>query len=189
MLVIRKAVFADLESIASLHAQSWRDNYNEVLSADYLDKKVFAERKAVWTARFSNPQANQLVLVAEVDGAFCGFVCVLGAHHPKFGTIIDNLHVKADTKGLGIGSGLLSAAASWSIANYSGHDVYLEVLACNSKAMSFYLAKGAKNIDISYWHTACGNKVKEFIYSWGAPENLANGLAKGSTKRVTENVS
>jgi len=178
LITIREACLADLGSIAKLHAQSWRENYNEVLSADYLENKVFAEREAVWTERFSSPQENQLVLVAEVDDVFCGFVCVLGAHHPEYGTIIDNLHVKAASKGEGIGSLLLSAAASWSVANYARYDLYLEVLACNEKAIGFYQAKGAKNIAISYWHTKCGNKVKEFIYSWGSPINLANSLAE-----------
>jgi len=189
LITIRAARLADLGSIAELHAQSWRENYSEVLSADYLDNKVFAEREAMWTKRFSSPQENQLVLVAEVDDVFCGFVCVLGAHHPEFGTIIDNLHVKAGSKGLGIGSRLLSAAASWSVANYARYDLYLEVLACNVKAMGFYQAKGAKNIDISYWHTTCGNKVKEFIYSWGAPENLVKGLDNSLARKVTENAS
>jgi len=185
LITIREACLGDLSNIASLHAQSWRDNYNEVLSADYLDKKVFTEREAVWTERLTQPQNNQLVLVAEIDDVFCGFICVLGANHPKYGTIIDNLHVKAASKGQGTGSRLLAAAASWSIANYRDHDLYLEVLACNSKAMGFYQAKGASNIATAYWNTSCGNKVKEFIYSWGTPENLVKELAR----KVTENAS
>ena len=100
-----------------------------------------------------------------------------GANHPKFGTIIDNLHVKAGSKGQGTGSRLLAAAAAWSLENYRDHDLYLEVLACNSNAIGFYQAKGAKNIETAYWHTPCDNKVKEFIYSWGSPENLAKHLA------------
>ena len=173
MVNIREARLDDLANIAALHAQSWRENYNQVLSADYLNDKVFLEREAVWTARINQPQSNQLVLIAELDGAFGGFICVLGANHPQYGTIIDNLHVKSASKGQGTGSRLLAAAASWSMANYSGHDLYLEVLECNSKAIGFYQAKGAKNIATAYWHTPCDNKVKEFIYSWGAPDNLA----------------
>lgn len=172
-MVIREANVEDLANIAELHAQSWRDNYHTVLSADYLDKKVFSERKAVWTERFSNPKVSQLILVAEVEYVFCGFICIVGANHPTYGTIIDNLHVKPGNKGQGIGSALLSAAASWSIANYSDENLYLEVLECNPNAMGFYQAKGAKNIATSYWHTPCKNQVKEFIYSWGSPENLA----------------
>lgn len=189
MITIREARLDDLANIAELHAQSWRENYNQVLSADYLDKKVFTEREAVWTARFNNPKSNQLVLVAELAGVFCGFICVLGANHPQYGTIIDNLHVKKASKGQGTGSRLLDAAASWSMTNYSGHDLYLEVLACNSKAIGFYEAKGAKNIATAYWHTPCGNKVKEFIYSWGSPDNLTKGVEKGLAKNLTNSLT
>ena len=173
-MLIREAKLDDLANIAGLHAQSWRDNYHSVLSADYLNDKVFPEREAVWMARLSNPQSNQIVFVAEVDDAFCGFICVLGANHPKYGTIIDNLHVKVGSKGEGTGSSLLAAAASWAIANYCGHDLYLEVLACNTNAIGFYESRGAQNIATAYWHTPCDNKVKEFIYSWGSAENLMN---------------
>jgi len=174
MMTIREANLKDLENIAGLHAQSWRDNYHSVLSAEYLNNRVFSEREVIWRARLSNPQSNQMVFVAETEDTFCGFICVLGANHPKYGTIIDNLHVKSSSKGQGTGSSLLAAAASWAIANYSGHHLYLEVLACNSKAIGFYESRGAQNIATAYWHTPCDNKVKEFIYSWGPAENLMN---------------
>ncbi|KGJ90931.1 GNAT family N-acetyltransferase [Colwellia psychrerythraea] len=177
-MIIREATLDDLINIAGLHAQSWRDNYHPVLSADYLNDKVFSEREAVWTQRLTSPESNQLVLVAELGTTFCGFICVLGANHPKYGTIIDNLHVKVGGKGQGTGSRLLAAAASWSMANYSDHDLYLEVLECNNNAIGFYEAKGAKNLATAYWHTPCDNKVKEFIYSWGRPDNLAQNLTK-----------
>jgi ribosomal protein S18 acetylase RimI-like enzyme len=182
---IREAHLDDLANIVELHAQSWRDNYHSVLSADYLKNKVFAEREAVWTTRLTKPQHNQLVLVAEIEGAFCGFVCVLGANHPKFGTIIDNLHIKVDSKGQGTGSRLLAAVASWAIANYSQYDLYLEVLACNSNAIGFYEAKGGKNVKTAYWHTPCDNQVKEFVYSWGSPKNLVKALANNNVGSVS----
>ncbi|WP_019028627.1 GNAT family N-acetyltransferase [Colwellia piezophila] len=148
-----------------------------MLSADYLKDKVFSDREALWTVQLTQPKQNQLVLVAEFDGVFCGFICAFGANHPTFGTIIDNLHVKLANKGQGTGSRLLAAAASWALENYSAHDLYLEVLACNPKAMGFYQAKGAKNIATQYWHTPCDNQAKEYVFSWGSADNLLRGLA------------
>jgi GNAT superfamily N-acetyltransferase len=169
---LREASIGDLSNIEELHAQSWRENYNEVLSNSYLNEEVFSDRTNVWTARLTDPAANQFTLIAEIDSVFCGFVCVFGANHSKFGTIIDNLHIKSSIKGKVIGSKLLVAAAQWAVMHYKSESLYLEVLEVNIKAIKFYEFLGAKSIDISYWHTPCGNKVKEFIYSWGSPENL-----------------
>ena len=157
-----------------MHAQSWRENYGDILSSKYLREEVHADRTKVWTARLTNSQANQVILLAEIDNKFCGFVCAFGAKHPEFGTIIDNLHVKSNKKGKGIGTKLLVAAASWAVTNYENDSLYLEVLEGNSKAIKFYESLGGRNIDRAYWHTPCGNDVKELIYSWDSPEELAN---------------
>ena len=176
MLNIRPAKLSDLSNIATLHAQSWRENYYPVLAEEYLASNIFAEREAVWQAGLSSPKPNQLVLVAEIDGDFCGFICAFGENHPKFGTIIDNLHVKAGSKGQGTGSHLLAATARWADKNYQQHDLYLEVLECNPKAMGFYQAKGAKHIASAIWQTPCNNQAVEFIYSWGSAINLLKAI-------------
>ena len=173
-MLLREASVEDLSNIAELHAQSWRENYSDVLSDKYLRETVYSDRTIVWTARLTDPTVNQLIIIAEDDGVFCGFVCVFGANHPKFGTIVDNLHIKPSCKGKGLGTKLLVAAATWAAKHYKNDDLYLEVLQCNAKAIGFYESLGGEHIDSAYWHTPCGNKAKEFIYSWGAPEKLAN---------------
>jgi len=174
MIEIRKVKLNDAPDIAKLHAESWRDNYHQVLSANYLKSDVFTERAQVWDARLSTPQPNRLILVAEIDGKFAGFLCAYGAHHPELGTIIDNLHVKPETKGLGIGSLLLATAFRWARIHYGESAVYLEVLACNPKAIRFYESRGAQKSGEGIWHTPCGNKAKEYIYSWGSPPEKIN---------------
>ncbi len=173
-MILREANFKDLSNIAELHAESWRENYSEVLSHTYLNVDVYADRTKIWTERLTAPSENQYILIAEIDHVFCGFVCVFGANNPKFGTIIDNLHVKSDIKGKGIGTRLIVEAAGWAMRNYKKDDLYLEVLEVNTNAITFYEYIGGKNIDTAYWHTPCGNQVKEYIYSWGLPENLVN---------------
>jgi ribosomal protein S18 acetylase RimI-like enzyme len=171
---LREASFNDLSNIAELHAQSWRENYSEVLTAEYLNDNVSIDRKQVWTDRLTSPSANQYVLIAEDNGIFCGFVCVYGAKHAEYGSIIDNLHVNSTIKGKGLGTKLIVAAAKWAATHYKNHDLYLEVLACNVKAIGFYESLGGRNIDFAYWYTPCDTKAKEFLYSWGRPEHLAN---------------
>ena len=179
-MILREAHLKDLSNIAELHAQSWRENYSEVLSYTYLNVDVYADRTKIWTERLTNPSENQYILIAEIDHVFCGFVCVFGANDPKFGTIIDNLHVKSEIKGKGIGTQLILAAAGWAMRNYKKDNLYLEVLEVNTNAITFYEYLGGKNVDTAYWHTPCGNKVKEHIYSWGLPENLVNQVKQQS---------
>ena len=177
-MIFREATLEDLSNIAELHAQSWRENYREALPAEYLKESVSSDRKNIWTERLIAPSLNQHVLVAEDNGDLCGFICTFGANHPEYGSIVDNLHVSSKVKGQGIGTKLFIAAAKWASTNYKDYDLYLEVLECNENAIRFYNYLGGKNIGSAYWHTPCGNKVKELIYSWGKPEILANTLFK-----------
>lgn len=163
---------ADLQHIASLHAKSWQEHYHQVLCADYLKNKVLTERMALWTERLNTPASNQCVFIAEVDGELAGFICILGAHHKTYGTIIDNLHVKAGYKGYGLGTRLLNVAAQWVSEHYPNLPLYLEVLACNPNAIGFYSSLGATKIACAYWHTPCDNQAKEYAYGWPSPEHL-----------------
>jgi GNAT superfamily N-acetyltransferase len=171
-LKIKKATVADLERIACLHAKSWQENYHQVLSADYLKNKVLAERMALWKKRLVTPASNQCVFIAQVDGKLAGFICIFGANHKTYGTIIDNLHVKAGYKGDGLGTRLLNVAAQWGSEHYPDLPLYLEVLACNYNAIDFYTSLGAVKIASAYWHTPCNNQAKEYAYGWPSPEHL-----------------
>lgn len=169
---IRQATNADHHHIAILHAKSWQENYAEVLSADYLAHKVLAERLTVWCRRLSSPNTNQCVFVLEVKNKFVGFVCVIGANHNTYGTIIDNLHISAKYKGYGLGTLLLNRAAQWANQHFVALPLYLEVLACNPNAIRFYASLGATKVATGYWQTPCNNQAKEFLYCWSSAEQL-----------------
>lgn len=169
---LKEGAVEDLNNIASLHAKSWQENYHEVLSADYLKGNVFAERLAVWAERLKSPKSNQKVIVAIVDGEFAGFICIFGANSEKYGTIIDNLHVTLKFKGCGVGTKLLRAAAEWANEYNEDLPLYLEVLACNAKAIAFYSSLGGVHIATAYWQTPCNNQTEEHIYSWSSAKAL-----------------
>jgi len=171
-MLIRAASTEDLTRISELHALSWQQNYQQALSAEFLQKHVQADRNQLWKQRLHQPKSKQHVLVAEQDGHFCGFICVFRANHSKYGAIIDNLHVSPQKKGQGIGCQLMLAAAQWLDEVSPEHGVYLEVLACNTKAIEFYRSRSGKNAACGYWLTPCGNKVEEFIYTWSTPKML-----------------
>ncbi len=177
VLQFTDATQVELSDIATLHAKSWQENYHQVLSANYLRDMVFSERNALWTERLTSAKSNQKIIVAKVDGKLAGFICVFAAHHKKYGTIIDNLHVAAPFKGCGIGTKLLLAAAKWAHQFDTDLPLYLEVLACNTKAMGFYASLGAQHIATAYWHTPCDNKTKEYVYSWPSAQALVMAVS------------
>ena len=108
---LRAATYEDATAIAELHAASWRGTYRGALSDAYLDGDVEAERRVVWDERLGAPPTNQYVLVAEQDaqvvddaGTLVGFGCAYGAKDERFGTELDNLHVRAESRSGGIGA-------------------------------------------------------------------------------------
>ncbi|TQV86377.1 GNAT family N-acetyltransferase [Aliikangiella coralliicola] len=168
----RNANYNDIDAIAELHAESWREIYRGILSDSFLNKEVLSERRQAWEEILGKPLDNQLVFLVESKSSLCGFICASGAKHPQLGTLIDNLHINRNYKGQGLGTRLLSTVAQWSLKNFPKAGLYLEVLEENHLARSFYESLGATNVSENYWHSPCNTKVKEFLYAWKSPAQL-----------------
>lgn len=122
---LRPATPSDASDIATLHAESWRFAYRGALSDEYLARRVVVDREALWTERFLAPKANQYVAVAQTQGQLAGFACVFTAEHPEWGSLLDNIHVRATLQGKGIGTALLSSIARWCLSNAVHGGMYL----------------------------------------------------------------
>lgn len=139
---IRDADASDGRAIAALHAASWRTAYRGILAEPYLAGPVESERAAVWRARFAPPLSpDQVVVVAEAEqgGPPLGFCCILAGHHPVFGSLIDNLHVRPDLSRLGLGRRLLRAGAGGVAAGaHPAAPFHLTVFERNTRAIAAY---------------------------------------------------
>ena len=91
---IREALATDAQSIADIHTTSWRNNYQNTLTAQYLSNVVPIERNEVWKNRLEAPQANQYVAVAERADEVIGFVCAYVGENSRWGSYLDNLHIR-----------------------------------------------------------------------------------------------
>lgn len=134
----------DIEIIAHLHTLSWQTAYRGILSDDYLDHHVRADRMEVWTKRLNAPADNQIIFLQEMDGTAVGFVCAYGSSADEFGTFIDNLHVLPGFKGKGIGRALMSQVSQWSREHFHQPKLYLKVLKDNYPARRFYDKVGGR---------------------------------------------
>ncbi len=146
-MIFRIADASDAESIALLHAESWRDHYRGIFLDEYLDGPVFEDRRQVWKTRFETPPANQWALVAEENGKLIGFVCAFGEEDPVWGAYVDNLHVHPTRRGQGIGKILMRKAAQWIVDTYPQHHFYLWVLDANHSSRAFYEKIGGRSVE------------------------------------------
>jgi GNAT superfamily N-acetyltransferase len=142
----RRAGADDADQIAALHADSWRRFYRGAFSDSFLDGDVAADRRAVWSARLASP-ANSETVVAEHDNRFVGFVHVVFDDDPRWGSLVDNLHVVHDRQGTGIGTQLLGRAARAIGERATDNAMYLWVLQQNTAAQRFYRACGATCVE------------------------------------------
>lgn len=146
-MTFRNAYKTDVDAIAGLHSRSWQQTYRGIFSDDFLDNRVLADRLAVWTSRLVNPQDNQWVLLAEDDTRLLGFICVYGQDDPVYGSLIDNLHVREEARGTGLGSALIQRAARWIQETYGTKNMYLWVYADNRRAREVYRHLGGQEVE------------------------------------------
>ena len=144
-----------------------------MLSDDYLDHGVDADRQAVWRERLhSLATAPSFGVVAEdASGQMVGFAYVLPDHDPVWGSLVDNLHVHPDAKGGGIGRRLLQAVAG-ELGPEHSQPLFLWVLDANEPAKRFYARMGAEFIDLGMSTPFGGVSLPKWRCVWRDPSTL-----------------
>jgi GNAT superfamily N-acetyltransferase len=162
------ATAQDVQSLARLQAQSWRNTYRGVLTDEFLDRRVESERLEFWTARFASaaPADRRLVLQALSDRALLGFVCVLLDEEPKWGARLDNLHVSPESKGTGVGYALFQAAREWIARVSPGTAMHLWCVEGNQVARRFYDRQGGTIVETAARPFGQQSAVRELRYWW-----------------------
>ncbi|MBD2754891.1 GNAT family N-acetyltransferase [Spirosoma validum] len=166
MITYREATSEDTEAIAQLHSLSWQQNYRGAFSDTFLDGPVIQNRREVWQKRINHPSSNQCIIVAESEGAICGFACAYANDNPVWGTLLDNLHVRKDLKGQGIGRVLIKLAAEWAYLKSPEAGFYLWVLVQNTNAQKFYDKMGGINQERASLENPDGSFSDCYRYVW-----------------------
>jgi len=144
-LKFRLAVPDDADAVAALHADSWRRHYRGAYSNEFLDGDIHAERLAVWSGRLREADRDACTIVAEDGDGLVGFVHTIFEADPRWGALVDNLHVVYAEKRRGVGSRLMTLAAEPVLERGTG--LYLWVLEQNLGARAFYEARGGKRVE------------------------------------------
>lgn len=143
---LRMAGTDDVETVARLHADSWRRFYRGAYADSFLDGDVVADRRAVWSARLTDP-AGSRTLLAEDEAGPVGFAHVVFDADERWGSLVDNLHVTHSRRRGGIGTTLLTRAAAAAAEYATNPSLYLWVLEQNTEAQRFYSSLGGTPVE------------------------------------------
>ena len=169
---LREAAPADAAAVAALHAASWRLHYRGAYRDEYLNGDVVADRLHVWSERLAAPPPNQFVVLAEEGDALIGFACAYGRHDATWGSLLDNLHVRADRQRAGVGVALVAEVAAWCRANCGECGLHLWVLAENVRAQRFYERLGATDTGGEWSEPPGGVRIHGRRYAWKVVPDL-----------------
>ena len=139
----RSATPDDVAAIAGLHADSWRRSYRGIYADSYLDGEIGEERPGIDRA-FAARGPNEYTTVAERDGEIVGFVHTIVDDDPRWGALLDHLHVRFDMKRSGIGTRLMSQSAEVVLDVTPLSGLFLWVLEANKAGQAFYEARGGR---------------------------------------------
>ena len=176
-LRLHHADAGDAERIAALHADSWRRHYRGAFADAFLDGDLDADRFAAWAERLQTQDGRTTTILAEGDGALVGFIHVVFEADPRWGALIDNLHVTSARKRAGIGTRLMAQAAEAVTARGPG-GLYLWVLEQNTPAQAFYETVGGRRVERVLTEPPGGDQARlngtpaSFRYAWPTPAVL-----------------
>src|SRR5205814_9677091 len=104
--------------------------------------------------------AGTETLLAEQQDRLVGFVHVVFDDDPRWGSLVDNLHVVQDRRRNGIGSQLLARAARAVTDQATGNAMYLWVLEQNTAAQQVYRRYGATCVETATVSPPGGDRTR-----------------------------
>jgi len=177
----RDATKKDADSIAALHAESWRLHYRGAYLDTYLDGDVITERRRVWRGRLTETRTDQFTVIAQRDDEIVGFAHTILDEDPRWGSLLENLHVTSELKRNGIGSYLLSETAQRLLRIRPAGSLHLWVLDLNSAAQAFYGARGGSRVQTQLRGPfPGGGRALGHCYHWPNPDRLAGSEMSAS---------
>lgn len=171
-MTYREATPNDVQQIAFLHAESWRNSYRGMLSDTFLARDVVDNRLAVWRKRLNAPIEGQFVLIAEENQTLSGFVCAFGNYDHEGYTLLDNLHIRQEQQRRGLGKELMYRTGMWIQKHYPNSALYLWVFASNTPAIRFYERLGAQLAGEKMEDQFGDKPVRALRYVWEDVEEL-----------------
>jgi ribosomal protein S18 acetylase RimI-like enzyme len=178
-LHLRPATATDIAGIAALLVEYWRRGYRGAFSDAYLDGDLESDRLRVWSGRLDpggpgpgHEGAGVVLVDAAAGDAVQGFAYVIFDDHPRWGALLENLHVQRGLQGHGWGRALLRAAAAVTVEHDPTSGFHLEVLDQNVGAQGFYARLGGVRVESYPWEPPGGGTTLSHRIAWPDPSVL-----------------
>jgi ribosomal protein S18 acetylase RimI-like enzyme len=144
-VVIRSATRADIERIAFIHVQAWRETYRDLVPDTLLAGLSVERRVRAWSEMLNAGEQAPAILVADIDGTIVGFGSACRTRDKVLGTDgeVTSIYLLDRSKRRGIGRRLFVALRAW-LGERGCRSVGLWVLDTNVAARRFYEALGGR---------------------------------------------
>jgi ribosomal protein S18 acetylase RimI-like enzyme len=161
--IVRAALPADADAIATAHVAAWREAYQGLLPDAVLAGLSVASRSEQWRQTLTRAPATHSVFIAEAQSAdIVGFIS--GGPRRAQGLAGDAevyaLYVRAAAQRQGLGRQLMRALGV-ALRERGFHSLGLWVLRENAAARGFYARLGGERRDMEAGHT-----ITETAYEW-----------------------
>ena len=68
-MIIKEADIKYIDEIATIHCDSWKSTYKDIVPADLLEKRTYSEQKEKWLKRlFNNDNTNVFLITLKAGG-------------------------------------------------------------------------------------------------------------------------
>jgi len=164
--LIREAQPTDAKDIATVHIESWRTTYAQLLPAEFLANLSIDQRTDYWRHVISKPDNPTFVYVAEDEaGQIIGFASggPERTEHPDYNGELYAIYLLKKSQGQGVGRRLVKAVVK-RLLQQNFTSMLIWVLADNP-SRKFYEALGGQPVaekDI----IVGGNTILEVGYGW-----------------------
>jgi GNAT superfamily N-acetyltransferase len=165
---VRLAGPADAAAIASVKAAGWRDTYASWVRPAVLAPFLTEAAVARGTAALLQAPENFIVVAENDTGTLIGFATCLTAGRPE--PFLEALHVRAGTRGTGVGTALLHQVATE--LRHRRHDsLTVTLVTQNVRARQLYERLGATYVT-TFPAPWAPDDVTEAHYRWPTLRDL-----------------
>ena len=159
-IIIREAVFDDIERIVQINIESWQNSYNSIIDNDDL----FSINKNNRIKKYQETFHDKKILVAIIDDEIVGYVWYrINLSDLLYNNEIVALYVDLKYRKLGVGKKIFDAVVC-KINKIGSSNLIIWCLEENYNARNFYERLGGKKINKSKKFVFCDKEYNEVGY-------------------------